>query len=474
MGLDHGNRNSKDSRADIKETDGIESNTQLGQRPGLVVRNRSRNNLHQIVGNGTNNHSTRHLELDDEAGSGALSSEVSGSFMHLTKYVELGVETRSSNESDTYSEVINGVAGIESNHFESNPEVVKGWGNNHKFEIQSDSSNQSEVIQEKDRVEGDILNSTEKQSSTSSSLSSSAEDNFQVDLKLSKTRSGPKPEENTMQSLQDKHNVSGNSSYKFEKRQSGDASLTLTSQVSSVTHETTLMQSPPVQVMDRVEDANSYRIPSVVFARSKEDWSNPSTESLFSIQLENSSISRDHIVRSTSKEYFESVDLSPLPVVSLGDTDKNGVEPDKTKATSVSDDALKDKKSSSVEEETMKKPERPGVSWKSAKITHTCVDSVDSVPAISSPTRNMQKQRNCCNCWLAVCYCWKCAIFTDAKSVASKEKSEQQQQQIEHPVASSQPSKSAHRNCFSCFSSCPWHWCGSCNCCQRNDCSRTL
>ncbi|KAK8643440.1 hypothetical protein V6N13_012739 [Hibiscus sabdariffa] len=425
MELDHGNRNSKDSRTDIKETDGIESNTQLGQHQGLVVRNRSRNNPHQIVGNGTNNHSTRHLELDDEAGSSELSSEVSGSFMNLTKYVELGVETRSSNQSDTYSEVINGVAGIESNHFESNPEVVKGWGNNHNFETQSDSSKQSEVIQEKARID---------------------EDEFQVNLKLSKTRASPKPEENTMQSLQDKHHVSGNSSYKFEECQSGHASLTLTSQVSSVTHETTLMQSPPVQVMDRVEDANSYKIPSLVFARSKEDWSNPSTESLFSIQLENSSISRDHIVRSTSKEYFksvESVDLSPLPDVPVGDTDKNGVELDKTEATSVSDDALKDKKSSSVEEEIMKKPERPGVSWKSAKVTHTSVDSVDNIQAISSPT-----------------------TFTDAKSVASKEKS-QKQQQIERPVASSESSKSAHCNCFSCFSSCRWHWCGSCNCCQR-------
>ncbi|GMI90243.1 hypothetical protein HRI_002693600 [Hibiscus trionum] len=441
MELDHGNGNSKHSRTDIKE-----SNTQLGQHQGLVVRNQSRNNL----------------ELDGEAGSSELSSEVSGSFMHLTKY---DVETRSSNQSDTYSEVINGVAGIESNHFENNLEVVKVRGNNHDFEIQSDSSKQSEVIQEKEK---DILDSAGKQSLTSSSLYSSAsstDDQFQVDLKLSKTRSGPKPEENTMQSLQDKHHVSGNSSYKFEERQNGDASLKLTSQVSSVTHETTSMQSPPVQVMGRVEDADSYKIPSAVFARSKEDWSNPSTESLFSIQLENCSFSRDHILSSTSKEYFKSVDLSPPPAVPVGDTDKKGVEPDKSEATSVSDDALKDKKSPSVDDKH--------ICWNSAKITHTSVDSVDNAQAISFPVRNMQKQRNCCNCWWEICYSWKCSFLTDAKSAASQEKA-QQQQQKEDPVASSEPSKAARRNCFPCFSSCRWHWCGSCNCCRRNSCSRTL
>ncbi|MBA0660147.1 hypothetical protein Goklo_012196 [Gossypium klotzschianum] len=368
MDLDHGNGNIEYSRTDIEETDGIGSNKQSGEYQGLFARNKSRNGRHGTVEKGTNKHATKHLELDDESGSSEHSSKVSESFMHLRRSLEPDVETGSSNRPDTYPQVINGVAGIGSNHFETNPEVSKGWGDNHNFEILGDSSKQSEVIQEKkDWIEGNIHISAEKRSLSSSSLSTSSsslstDDQFEVDINLSKTKSGPKPEQKAtqIQSLEYKHHVSD-----------GDASLALASQVSCVTHEPTLMQSPLVQVMDRVGGLDSSKIPSAVFARSKSvtpmDWSLPSSESLFSIQLGDNSFSRDYILSSKSRELFKSgefVELSPLAIVLQGDTVKKGVESDKSEATSISDDVVKDKTGRSVEGQVMKSlhvPWYPGV-----------------------------------------------------------------------------------------------------------------
>ncbi|MBA0776133.1 hypothetical protein Gotri_011179 [Gossypium trilobum] len=411
MDLDHGNGNIEYSRTDIEETDGIGSNKQSGEYQGLFARNQSRNGRHGTVEKGTNKHATKHLELDDESGSSEHSSKVSESFMHLRRSLEPDVETGSSNRPDTYPQVINGVAGIGSNHFETNPEVSKGWGDNHNFEILGDSSKQSEVIQEKkDWIEGNIHISAEKRSlSYSSPLTSSSslstDDQFEVDINLSKTKSGPKPEHKAtqIQSLEHKHHVSD-----------GDASLALASQVSCVTHEPTLMQSPLVQVMDRVGGLDSSKIPSAVFARSKSitpmDWSLPSSESLFSIQLGDSCFSRDYILSSKSRELFKSgefVELSPLAIVLQGDTVKKGVESDKSEATSISDDVVKDKTGRSVEGQVIEKPARPMVSWSSDTTAHHSVDNVASVHSIDFPIRK-KKQRKCgwpscycSNCWLA-------------------------------------------------------------------------
>ncbi|TYI84001.1 hypothetical protein E1A91_D05G333400v1 [Gossypium mustelinum] len=329
MDLDHGNGNIEYSRTDIEETDRIGSNKQSGEYQGLFARNQSRNGRHGTVEKGTNKHATKHLELDDESGSSEHSSKV------------------------------------------------------------SDSSKQSEVIQEKkDWMEGNIHISAEKRSlSSSSPLTSSSslstDDQFEVDINLSKTKSSPKPEQKAtqIQSLEHKHHVSD-----------GDASLALASQVSCVTHEPTLMQSPLVQVMDRVGGLDSSKIPSAVFARSKSitpmDWSLPSSESLFSIQLGDNSFSRDYILSSKSRELFKSgefVELSPLAIVLQGDTVKKGVESDKSEATSISDDVVKDKTGRSVEGQVIEKPARPMVSWNSDTTAHHSVDNVASVHSIDFP-----------------------------------------------------------------------------------------
>ncbi|KAK8299572.1 hypothetical protein V6Z12_D05G332100 [Gossypium hirsutum] len=317
-------------------------------------------------------------------------------------------------------------------------------------------------------MEGNIHISAEKRSlSSSSPLTSSSslstDDQFEVDINLSKTKSGPKPEQKAtqIQSLEHKHHVSD-----------GDASLALASQVSCVTHEPTLMQSPLVQVMDRVGGLDSSKIPSAVFARSKSitpmDWSLPSSESLFSIQLGDNSFSRDYILSSKSRELFKSgefVELSPLAIVLQGDTVKKGVESDKSEATSISDDVVKDKTGRSVEGQVIEKPARPMVSWNSDTTAHHSVDNVASVHSIDFPIRK-KKQRKCgwpscycSNCWLAVCYGWKCIILSDGKCVSAIEKGQkQQQQQKEHPMASSVPSKSSRCTC----SSCCWFWCCCC------------
>ncbi|KAG4201923.1 hypothetical protein ERO13_A05G306700v2 [Gossypium hirsutum] len=434
MDLDDGNGNIEYSRTDIEETDGIGSNKQSGEYQGLFARNQSRNGRHGTVEKGTNKHATRHLELDDESGSSKHSSKV-----------------------------INGVAGIGSNHFETNPEVYKGWGDNHNFEILGDSSKQSKVIQgKKDWIEGNIHISAEKRSLSSSSPSTSSsslstDDQFEVDINLSKTKSGPKSEEKAtqIQSLKDKHHVSN-----------GDASLALASQVSCGTNEPTLMQSPLVQVMDRVGGLDSCKISSAVFARSKSitpmDWSLPSSESLFSIQLGDKSFSRDYVLSSKSRELFKSgefVELSPLAIVLEGDTVKKGVESDKSEPTSISDDVVKDKTGRSIEGQVIEKPARPMVSWSSDTTAHHSVDNVSSVHSMDFPIRKKTQRKcgwpscYCSNCWLAVCYGWKCTILSDGKcasAIEKEQKQQQQQQQKEHPMASSVPSKSSCCTCSSC------------------------
>ncbi|XVF34665.1 hypothetical protein REPUB_Repub18cG0078400 [Reevesia pubescens] len=101
--------------------------------------------------------------------------------------------------------------------------------------------------------------------------------------------------------------------------------------------------------MDQLGEFDPYRIPSVVFARSKStipiDWSNASNDSLFSIQVGSNSFSRDHILNLKSRELFKSsefIAFSPSYVALSANTDKKGVELDKNEITLVLDDALKD------------------------------------------------------------------------------------------------------------------------------------
>ncbi|XWS23091.1 hypothetical protein CRYUN_Cryun29cG0091800 [Craigia yunnanensis] len=427
MDFDHGNGSRKYSRTDIEENDGSGSSKHSGRHLELVVGSRnsrhsseeSGSSKHSSEEGGSSKHPSRHLKFDDEAGSSKHSSEGSGSSKHSRRHLELDVETGSGKHSDTYPDELNGSRGIESNHFEINPEIIKGWGNNNNFEIHQEvidgieSSKRSEVIQEDiDMIEGDILVSTEKlrlsssSSSSSSSSGSSTDDQFQADIKLSKSRSGltstssPKPVEDTQQSFKDKHHVSGNNSSKLEDCQNGSASPTSTSQISTVTHASTLTQSPAIQVMDPLEEFNPYRIPSAVFARSKSttpmDWSIASNESSFSIQVGSNSFSRDHLLSQKSGELFKSgefIGLSPSPVAPAVDTDRKSVELDKSEATLVSDDAVKDKTGWDAEEPIGEKPTPPTVSWNSSAISNHSVDSLTSVCSFAFPIRNKKKKQ---------------------------------------------------------------------------------
>ncbi|GFZ10912.1 hypothetical protein Acr_22g0003100 [Actinidia rufa] len=88
------------------------------------------------------------------------------------------------------------------------------------------------------------------------------------------------------------------------------------SQVSDLTnetlsHSTSLTESPPTQVMERPHGFDHHRIPPSIFAskpHSPMDWSVASNESLFSIRLGNSSFSRD-AGRKLSGELLKSGDL---------------------------------------------------------------------------------------------------------------------------------------------------------------------
>ncbi|KAF8389935.1 hypothetical protein HHK36_024454 [Tetracentron sinense] len=155
--------------------------------------------------------------------------------------------------------------------------------------------------------------SSPSSSSSSSSSDSSLEDFFQVDAdELSKstaeTSGSPILDDDVQSALEDgEKDVPSDSSPKYELSDHGspgpgspevsflipDFSLHNGSAIQSP------MQSPPIQVMGRSGDLDSYRIPSSVFARSKSttplEWSVASNESLFSIHVGNNSFSGDQV-----------------------------------------------------------------------------------------------------------------------------------------------------------------------------------
>merc|ERR1711964_875598 len=95
--------------------------------------------------------------------------------------------------------------------------------------------------------------------------------------------------------------------------------------------------------MSRSEDANSYRIPSSVFARSKSttpmEWSVASNESLFSIHVGNNSFSRDHIfLMGRSGELGKSGELINFPDFSASPPSDNVVASTARKSTDLGED----------------------------------------------------------------------------------------------------------------------------------------
>ncbi|XP_039003891.1 uncharacterized protein LOC120130800 [Hibiscus syriacus] len=162
------------------------------------------------------------------------------------------------------------------------------------------------------------------------------------------------------------------------------AGATSESPVPSNMHESTSTQSPPIQVMDRViEGLDPYRVPSSVFDRSKSsnpaNWSITSNESLFSIQIGNTSFSRDQFLIFKSGEFFkdEVFTLSTSPAASPPCPAKTGVEFDK-----ISDYTEKDKTRPSAEEPTGEKPTH---FWNSPCPSRLSVETGASVHSFAFP-----------------------------------------------------------------------------------------
>lgn len=209
-----------------------------------------------------------------------------------------------------------------------------------------------------DRTESSKVVTVKQQrlSSSSSSSTSSTDDQFQANRKLSESRSGIVFTSSS--TPDDEHHVS--------------ATATSTSRVPSLVHEPTVTISPPLQVMDQEGGYNPYTIPSSIFKRrdslTAADWSIASNESLFSIQVENSSFSREHFLNSKSGEFFK---LDEELFALSSSTDRKSVEFDKSEGTLISDDCMKDKTDPSAEEPNEEKPTYPSRFWTSP--THSDV-----------------------------------------------------------------------------------------------------
>ncbi|KAL6983334.1 hypothetical protein U1Q18_016723 [Sarracenia purpurea var. burkii] len=176
-----------------------------------------------------------------------------------------------------------------------------------------------------------------------SSSDYSSEDFIQVDPKVNKSKGSDIESPNDVRPLPRYHNIDVSSSDMSSKSEHDSGSSTGgTSQISDLTHEslshtTSLTESPPIQVMERPAGFDPDRIPSSIFASkspSPMEWSVASNESLFSIRIGNNSFSRDHVHKlpgdlpnaEESNKSSESSIFNPrLPGVREMESDRNDV-----------------------------------------------------------------------------------------------------------------------------------------------------
>ncbi|KAK8699698.1 hypothetical protein V6N13_115781 [Hibiscus sabdariffa] len=120
-------------------------------------------------------------------------------------------------------------------------------------------------------------------------------------------------------------------------------------------HEPTSTQSPPLQVMDRIEGGLD-RTPTSVFNSGKAEnfagWSIASNDSLFSIQIGSTAISRDQSLN------FNSADFPKDEFILSTSSAAYPLEPDKTsfEFDKIPDYNVEDKTRPSAEEPTGEKP----------------------------------------------------------------------------------------------------------------------
>ncbi|XP_039059874.1 uncharacterized protein LOC120203763 [Hibiscus syriacus] len=325
-------------------------------------------------------------------------------------------------------------SGGSSNYSDAHLEIIKGSGNKDEVDIHKGTDVES----------GEI-------SLSSSSSCSSTDDRSRADTKVATSI--------------------------LKKCQNGSAGLTSESQLATSPHESTLTQSPPIQVMDQqAEDFDPYRIPSDVFGTSKStaptDWSNASNDSLFSIKVGGTSFARDQILHKRSElSKGESMELVPSPFVAPM-VDTMNLESDK-KETEVSDVAVKDK-TFVKEEPIVEKPNVQVVPWEPPNISNRSDENGTSDFFLDLPVENKIKNKNkekcawafcyCSNYSCALCYCWNCSIkrwcccsdSEDESNSPKKGKARQKQKQEEKPLASALKSKSVCSKC------CSWSWFPSC------------
>lgn len=365
----------------------------------------------------------------------------SGSSQHSESRPEVISWSASSDHSQSYPQLR--VRNASSDHFVMHPEVIDGSESSMRSEfhpeiieeivsIEHSESQPDAAVNEGDRVMP-LIKLDSSSSFSSSSSASSSDDLFQVNTKESfnpriYTTPFHKPHEDTQPASKHHENgVSDNSPKSKELKNAspgrtstaatatvsdgspGHTSTAPTAPVSDTTH-VSLMQTmsptqfPPVQVMERSNEYDPFRIPSSVFERSTTpvEWSTASNESLFSIHVGNNSFSRDHIVLlgdlSKSGELTRSGELimfsPPPPIAELGtdsqcsdplvETDKQIIETE-NRATGIVDIPVEDASKAAAEDQIEKKKPAPAVSWKSSSIANHSDGSGDSKHSFTFP-----------------------------------------------------------------------------------------
>ncbi|KAL5728310.1 hypothetical protein ACHQM5_001409 [Ranunculus cassubicifolius] len=202
--------------------------------------------------------------------------------------------------------------------------------------------------------------------------------------------------------------------------------------VESTSQSISPKQSPPLQVMDRLDPPDPNRIPLEIFARTKStspvEWSMQSNESLFSIHMGNNSFSRDQIfLIGRSQELGKTEDMFKFP--------NNTVEISNPGSITTSDKKSAGLGVAEVAAETMKEVIRENAErnkeTKSAgtppSISHRSEGSTNSTMSFAFP------------------------ILTDgSKNHSTKHKQDQQQESQSQPKQP-EPNTPATNTWFSCF-----------------------
>lgn len=204
-----------------------------------------------------------------------------------------------------------------------------------------------------------------------------------------------------LQFKDDESDASSISSAKSEKGSGFQG--TFASQVSDITPESVRnvlspTQSPPLQTMDRAGEYDPFRIPSAVFQRSRSitplEWSIASNESLFSINVGNNSLSRDHVFRLSDlgkpDELTKSGELfvfnPPPTVITSRETEKKSAEFEKdTKMEDTAEYTVNDKEGVITRSPSERKGTPPAISWNSSNVSRHSDRSQSSSNSFAFP-----------------------------------------------------------------------------------------